>query len=700
MSSSLQHPSHNPYDDNRGSSSTSGAVGGVGIGRSSRSSSSSSSGGGFHSPTSSRPPFQPAPPAPLQQQQKAGASQQQASPIDYSSNSSTYSSSSGSSRPQLSSGNTSPPDHQQPAIHAAPLLQHFSSPGRASEKARGAGPSDMIYDHQSGLHPSSSTSSAASSSASSMASGPQFGHHHHGHGSSHQHHHHQQQQQQQQQQQPHQHSHLHHSSSSHQQPFANEAWGRTNGVLMEPASKSRRTSPGGSKVADGAVGMDSGPATTGSDSWVHAGKHALSSSSSSSTMMPASSSRADQASPANSHPTTTTAGGNQAAPLPSGPSERRPRLDLANYPPQDLLKVLATLLHQVSTANDQLRPKAGASNASGSGADRKHRSSRSKDVSMAPEAAMNNVSRSLSHDDSLSASHSGDSLASSSSSSAKRKPPTTAAMSALSTPSSTLCFHARNVPSISIESYLLRILKYCPTTNEVFLSLIIYFDRMSKMGAGGKSAAAPAATSGAGLTGAEEGKRGDGRQGNDAVAASAAASAAPMANSNGEDDDDEEPYPGMRGFAIDSYNVHRLVIAGVTVASKFFSDVFYTNSRYAKVGGLPVHELNQLELQFLLLNDFSLVIPLEEMQRYADQLLVYGGGSPPPAALSDAAAATPSTFVASPRQQQQQQQQQQSASQHPDRGAAAVVSRSERGGSEMDISRPASTDGQGDVGMN
>jgi len=35
-------------------------------------------------------------------------------------------------------------------------------------------------------------------------------------------------------------------------------------------------------------------------------------------------------------------------------------------------------------------------------------------------------------------------------------------------------------------------------------------------------------------------------------------------------------------FIIDSCNIHRLVIAGVTVASKFFSDVFYTNSRYAK----------------------------------------------------------------------------------------------------------------------
>ncbi|KIK65740.1 hypothetical protein GYMLUDRAFT_128313, partial [Collybiopsis luxurians FD-317 M1] len=121
-----------------------------------------------------------------------------------------------------------------------------------------------------------------------------------------------------------------------------------------------------------------------------------------------------------------------------------------------------------------------------------------------------------------------------------------------------LTFHARNIPTISLEAYLLRILKYCPTTNEVFLSLLVYFDRMTK------------------LTSEATG----------------------------------------RSFVIDSYNIHRLVIAGVTVASKFFSDVFYTNSRYAKVGGLPLAELNQLELQFLLLNNFNLVIPKDEMQRY------------------------------------------------------------------------------------
>jgi len=72
----------------------------------------------------------------------------------------------------------------------------------------------------------------------------------------------------------------------------------------------------------------------------------------------------------------------------------------------------------------------------------------------------------------------------------------------------------------------------------VFLSLLVYFDRMSRAHVG-----SPAA-----LASSQDSKEGS-----------------------------------ARGFAIDSYNVHRLVIAGITVASKFFSDVFYTNSRYAKV---------------------------------------------------------------------------------------------------------------------
>ncbi|RWA05080.1 hypothetical protein EKO27_g10023 [Xylaria grammica] len=76
-------------------------------------------------------------------------------------------------------------------------------------------------------------------------------------------------------------------------------------------------------------------------------------------------------------------------------------------------------------------------------------------------------------------------------------------------------------------------------------------------------------------------------------------------------------------FVVDSFNIHRLIIAGVTCASKFFSDVFYTNSRYAKVGGLPLAELNHLELQFLLLNDFRLCVPVEDLEAYATMLVEF-----------------------------------------------------------------------------
>ncbi|UZJ56034.1 hypothetical protein CBS101457_005354 [Exobasidium rhododendri] len=286
-------------------------------------------------------------------------------------------------------------------------------------------------------------------------------------------------------------------------------------------------------------------------------------------------------------------------------SATQPHLDLAKYPSQDLLRILAALLAQIAAANDQLRPR-GADNGS---VEEGREGQKDQNAGQESSLMASNSGTSLTSQERGRSEKSNATSMSKSTSSRHHKRPTTAALSALNTPSSTLCFHARNVPSISIESYLLRILKYCPATNEVFLSLLIYFDRMSKMGA---LSSRPASSSPSEVEVKKSTTRDqDGQGGED--------------DDVDGDDEEGEAFPGMKGFAIDSYNVHRLVIAGVTVASKFFSDVFYTNSRYAKVGGLPVHELNQLELQFLLLNDFDLVIPLEEMQRYADQLLVYGG---------------------------------------------------------------------------
>lgn len=41
------------------------------------------------------------------------------------------------------------------------------------------------------------------------------------------------------------------------------------------------------------------------------------------------------------------------------------------------------------------------------------------------------------------------------------------------------------------------------------------------------------------------------------------------------------------------------------------------------MGGLPLVELNNLELQFLLLNDFRLSIPVEELEAYGTMLVEF-----------------------------------------------------------------------------
>ncbi|EME39234.1 hypothetical protein DOTSEDRAFT_75082 [Dothistroma septosporum NZE10] len=234
-----------------------------------------------------------------------------------------------------------------------------------------------------------------------------------------------------------------------------------------------------------------------------------------------------------------------------------------------------------------------------------------------------------------------------------RQPPTIDAASHLpQQTSSVLAFHGKNVPSITILSYLSRINKYCPTSYEVFLSLLVYFDRMTeRVNAGpmqslrdqqaqsvrkqsrnssaesfesdrmeGVTATTPSGTqqvtpphSGTLEKSAQRGAPGTPHS----------RPTQPESPSIPPEPTTIDPYNLSHFFVVDSFNIHRLVIAGVTCASKFFSDIFYTNSRYAKVGGLPLPELNHLELQFLLLNDFRLSIPVEEIEAYGTMLVEF-----------------------------------------------------------------------------
>ncbi len=165
---------------------------------------------------------------------------------------------------------------------------------------------------------------------------------------------------------------------------------------------------------------------------------------------------------------------------------------------------------------------------------------------------------------------------------------------------SVLAFHGKNVPAITILSHLSRIHKYCPTTYEVFLSLLVYFDRMTER-------------VNEVVMKDEEAKRKRQQEGAPAAADPDTAMGDDASDSDemdedlaDSDDEGEIPAKGMPTaendasandsssgstatyFVVDSFNIHRLIIAGVTCASKFFSDVFYTNSRYAKVTS-PAH---------------------------------------------------------------------------------------------------------------
>lgn len=190
---------------------------------------------------------------------------------------------------------------------------------------------------------------------------------------------------------------------------------------------------------------------------------------------------------------------------------------------------------------------------------------------------------------------------------------------------SVLAFHGKNVPSITILSYLSRINKYCPTSYEVFLSLLVYFDRMTERVNAGPmqclhqaNQQAVQANAKASRSGSAESLDPDRMEGVIAATPSGTQQATPPYSgglerpsergipgtphsrpNNPEADSltpppppsstepsthlDMDPFNLSHFFVVDSFNIHRLVIAGVTCASKFFSDIFYTNSRYAKV---------------------------------------------------------------------------------------------------------------------
>ncbi|KAJ2719091.1 cyclin-like protein interacting with PHO85 [Coemansia sp. Benny D115] len=122
-------------------------------------------------------------------------------------------------------------------------------------------------------------------------------------------------------------------------------------------------------------------------------------------------------------------------------------------------------------------------------------------------------------------------------------------------------FHSRAVPAISVCDYLERVAKFVCLQNDVLLAILVYLDRIARA---------------------------------------------------------QRQRPAL---AVSPFNIHRLLITAIVVAHKFHSDVFFNNARYSKVGGIPLVEMNQLELELLFLVRFDLNIDADEIQRVGDWLM-------------------------------------------------------------------------------
>ncbi|KZS96720.1 cyclin-related 2, partial [Sistotremastrum niveocremeum HHB9708] len=121
----------------------------------------------------------------------------------------------------------------------------------------------------------------------------------------------------------------------------------------------------------------------------------------------------------------------------------------------------------------------------------------------------------------------------------------------------------KTTPLISIRDYLSRICKYCPNTpNDVYVSILVHFDRIAR----------------------------------------------------------RSSYLHGAPFRFDSSNIHRLILATVTTSSKYYADLFYSHTRYAKVGGIELAELSHLEMEFLCMIDFDMKIPTTLLRIYASAI--------------------------------------------------------------------------------
>ena len=118
-------------------------------------------------------------------------------------------------------------------------------------------------------------------------------------------------------------------------------------------------------------------------------------------------------------------------------------------------------------------------------------------------------------------------------------------------------FISNKIPSITINDYIERLLKYSKVSEEIFILVLIYIDKINR----------------------------------------------------------------NNKINLNYNNIHKLIFVSFIVTIKFHEDEHYSLKYYAKLGGLSLKEIINLEYIFLTLLDFRLYISEELFQKYNNYLL-------------------------------------------------------------------------------
>ena len=64
-----------------------------------------------------------------------------------------------------------------------------------------------------------------------------------------------------------------------------------------------------------------------------------------------------------------------------------------------------------------------------------------------------------------------------------------------------------------------------------------------------------------------------------------------------------------------------MFFGSVVVATKFNEDKYYSNSYYAKIGGMELEQLNEVEMEFVIGINFDLFVEAKIFDKYESTLI-------------------------------------------------------------------------------